>query len=472
MRFRNSLLFATAITASWMATRQLPGQAVADPALAIFEQNRNRSLVPDRPRNQAIIDVLTNGPKTSPIARAYYQINPAKSILIYDCDTEADHWCAQPELSFPNMLHAAGRAAKLKSAALDAMVKSWHVEAGNLGVGVTDDTHFHLVAITNRMDMAAQSSELWTGAEVHFAYGLVENAKMQNFFVILEFRLAPAGKAGFTSGEFRNLAASWNGLSKIADPVQYAIELKKTLSAGGIPLADGAAAGVESLRLRINREAGGPWQFFQLEFFTRGGTTFKPTALDELLKETDLFPDKQFFDLAQKQRSDVKPFKFYNEIRTDYTVSYNKTTLGMGTPQGVCGSDYEKARKLIAIQQCTGCHTAETNTKFTHLFDVDSGKPVPSGFLIGQNRNSATNIHPSLVDLYYPNDSVVWKVDVKYASFTGSGCTTRTDDKDLPVSTSRFHDVARRTLFLATLLATDDKGIGDALSRFSTLSIE
>ena len=117
---------------------------------------------------------------------------------------------------------------------------------------------------------------------------------------------------------------------------------------------------------------------------------------------------------------------------------------------------------------------AETKTTFTHFFDVDNGKlkpkPLPSGFLIGQDREHAANIHPSLVDLYYPNDKVVWRVDVPYPSFTGSGCTTPTDDKKPPRSTSRFHDVARRTLFLATLLATGDNHVGDAW-RLSTQSV-
>jgi hypothetical protein len=100
------------------------------------------------------------------------------------------------------------------------------------------------------------------------------------------------------------------------------------------------------------------------------------------------------------------------------------------------------------LQQCPGCHTVETETKFAHIPNRgDSESSHLSTFLTGSDRGV---LRPNLEDLY--NGSNLKTVNVKYDTYpAASGCMTAVIS-EVPAK-SKFHDIARRTLFLAGVIA-------------------
>ncbi len=147
--------------------------------------------------------------------------------------------------------------------------------------------------------------------------------------------------------------------------------------------------------------------------------------------------------------------------------TYTQADDLLGTPPGLCGAN-GAVRNILALQQCTSCHTVETQTDFMHVRNrLTTASSALSAFLVGPANNS----RPLLEDLYYAQNTVL-AVDQCYIGYPGnSACTT---GYRRPVHQS-FHDLARRTLFLAAILndAVPVKGGSPPHSAsFSTQSIE
>ena len=134
----------------------------------------------------------------------------------------------------------------------------------------------------------------------------------------------------------------------------------------------------------------------------------------------------------------------------DSSVIYGSVQQeGMGMPPGLCYAS-TATRDVLALQQCTWCHTTESNTAFHHIKNrYPKGSSVPSGFLAGLHPSDGTTLHPRLSDLYYANPQVVWSTDpdFHYDTYPGAPCNTRVRAS----VTHRFHDIARQTLFLANI---------------------
>jgi len=124
------------------------------------------------------------------------------------------------------------------------------------------------------------------------------------------------------------------------------------------------------------------------------------------------------------------------------------TEPGMPTPVGLCNAP-ESIRNVLALQRCSGCHAIESDTNFVHISNRTraTGSHL-SKFLVGNNPQ------PTLQQLYYGKEADVLYVSVPYLTYIDSASTPGTCDQPVQRSAQRkYHDLARRALFLAAVLA-------------------
>jgi hypothetical protein len=477
MRFVSTVVSAAALSGClyFGLHRDVGAQNPADPVSDIFDQ---RALTPHTKPEGGLAAAVATALTNSPIGKAYNAIRPERSVLIFDCEPTS-LWCGQPAFRFQAILTEAARVANPAHPAPDALALSWYGSAIGMDKDLPgalpkftslEQAPLQLLAIANRMDLAQWDGKVWSGAEIHFVYGVTPapDAAALNLTVILEFQLPP-----YDRSSFKSLAQTWSDLSTVADG-QYAAKLLNALASSGLSLGQKNASRVSSVRLRMNHEIRpGVWRLTQF-VLKPGGNAFSPAKLTDQIG-AQVKPDSRLYlSLWKKAQSVVASGRLQyavpDELLEAASMTYNVPDQGMATPPGVCNAS-EAVRDVLALQQCSLCHTVESNTVFAHLPNRDRNQStVPSGFLIGKGKN----LHPSLVDLYYGEDSVVWPVKVPYTTYTGPAggpCATPTVS---PVCAKRkFHDVARRSLFLAAV-QTDSpltNGLPQAI-KFSTFSTE
>jgi hypothetical protein len=434
----------------------------ADPILDIFVDNRSLKCHPEPATgpDPAIVARLEN----SAIGRAYCAIHPERSVLAYDCGS-GSKWCGQAPFGFQTVFGEADKLANPNHPNPDGLASAWYASAKCLdkALGVPlptfptlDKAPFQLLAVANRMDLAHLEGGNWVGAEIHFAYGLIPDPgeSLVQLMVILEFELPI-----FDRPCFKALAQTWASLSK-AGRDQYAIQLVDALRASGLSLQAGRPTRVRRVRSRMNHELAGPWLLSQLVLDpqskdTTAHTKFAPAKLDDQISK-DLAPDSWLnLCLWRKVEAAVRAgqlgFPIPDQLLEKPSLGYGILRQGMGTPPGVCNAS-EAVRNVLALQQCSWCHTTETKTQFAHLPNrLPQDSSVPSGFLVGKGNN----LHPSLTDLYYGHENVVWPVTIPYTTYGGPP-SCQTQAANLANAVRKFHDVARRTLFLAAVQVEAD----------------
>ena len=471
MRFRRYILpFTLVIAALYGVLRPSRGaHAEADPVLDIFDGSRAlkahtlRAGGPD----SAIVAALHN----SDIGKAYAAINPGRSILMYDCQT-GSIWCGRPEFSFPSLFTEASTLANPGHPDPNGLAKDWYAKAlgldGTLGTEpITFDSlagaRFQMLAIANRMDLAKWDGTNWSGGEIHFAYGLLPNGgAIPRLTLILEFEIRALSRP-----DFKSLAQVWGDLSNASDD-DYAGSLVAALKASGFTLDMVQPTRTVRVRLRMNHEVQpGVWLLSQLVLDPAAAdpaahTTFTPARLNDQVGHRVNPDSKTYLALWRKVESVVGQnkleYQIDAELLEDPQVEYRIEDEGLGTPPGVCNAS-ETVRNVLSLEQCTWCHSTETGTEFNHVPNRNpAAAAVLSKFLAGQHPLYGATLHPDLTDLYYGNPAMVWVVKVPYQTYTGkpgAPCNVPADPK--PTAVRKYHDVARRTLFLAALLK--DSGV-------------
>jgi hypothetical protein len=451
MRFPKAIL-----TAAAMGACVCLGQTSSDNLLLqIFAPDRSLRAWP-LPVDPAKVSALDN----SDIGKAYYSIRPARSVLIYDCG-KTSPWCNAPAFSFSTIFREAAKIANPAQPDPAGLALAWYISARGLDTTLVNviprftlaTPTFQLLAIANRMDMAHFEGGQWQGAEIHFIYGLIptDPATAPRLTVIMEFKLPR-----FNRNEFQKLAATWSDLSKIGDSeyaTRYPNALANALRQTGFSPDEQSPSRFLSLNSRLNHiRTAGPWMLSQLVLDPASSNSaarraFAPDGLNDQI-------DRHKLDLPEYRNlwrssptsaeTGLLHFPVPGVLAAGPSMEYEKPTSGLGPPSGVC--DAPAARNILALQQCTWCHTTETNTRFTHIPNrLANEASTPSEFLIGPGTKGA-NIQPRLADLYYAKKEVVWRFDLKYKTFTGTPNCTTAADVTIPRA---FHDVARRTLFLA-----------------------
>ena len=256
--------------------------------------------------------------------------------------------------------------------------------------------------------------------------------------MIVEFQL----RDSISGVEFQRLAEAWIALPN-STTAGYPKALEKVLKLAGMPY--GGAGSIKAVRVRINRaESPSDWRFTQVEL-DEALRVFSGRNLDDQIA-VDLPPGQQTALWMAAQQA-VHDGASWFPVDPNYlgkgSTGYRNLTKGLAAPQGVCGISKE-TRNMLALQQCTGCHTVETGTGFKQIANRQSDQAaVLSKFLVGP----AGNPKPKLQDLWRPQPGAAQSATVNYDEFGGADCMTAGPSS----ATRSFHDIARRSLFLAAV---------------------
>ncbi len=390
----------------------------------------------------------------SKLGQEYTKINPQRSLLLFDC-TGNTPWCNDPAFQFGAIFAMAARSQP--DAAIQALYAS-AVSAVKLPEQFTDylgnwqgnsavDAPFQLLAIVNRMDLASWDSKsgLWSGGEVRFVYGSNPiNGNAGNFTLIIEFRLPP-----FNWQDYQKLAQAWVNVDVSDDKMLSGLKVALSLSRYTDPA---------NVRIRANFAviADTDWDLMQWDFVPSTGSgpavpVFKP--MTDLLDPKYLLATQEipgYRNYLALFKSKLESVGFVSQIAVPQSVlqQYNPRTyqapwLGMSTPIPLdsCGFDFVPSRNAVGLQQCNLCHTVETGTLFQHIANRRPGENAKlSLFLTGNT------LKPTLEQLY--NATASEPVTVNFQTYTGDQCKVRT----CKTVTRQFHDLARRSLFLAALI--------------------
>ncbi len=405
----------------------------------------------------------------------YGAIRPERSLLLFDC-SQASPWCARPEFSFSGVFKTAAAALKLDETKLR---KAWlattdfQAALGSWKGDLTDADPFQPLAIVNRMDSAAASTEStgqptsvqWQNAELRFVFGLKPPAgatKPPGFTLIFEFRLPP-----FSESDFIAYANAWNSVSQGTD-ADYLTKLQTALKASNY-----TSAGF--VRIRVNRDSGNDeWRLAEWDL----NRSVPPTGvapLEELINDkhsainqASAFPSDAYLtlwkanqSLAPRMASLALPKNAPPDI---YPSSAQYSFIDgnfLETPKGLCNPS-EQERNVLALQQCTWCHSTETDTtSLMHIGNrLPNGSSNLSSFLanvtpIGAKTPAKIPL-PSMADLFYADnrdDTALKRVEARYKTYDAdrSGkCVVRMDAPHAPALF--FNDLARRALFLAEVI--------------------
>lgn len=371
-------------------------------------------------------------------------LDAERSLLIHNCQG----WCDQSDFSFARtMQHATSSMSLLKEA---GTMQGWYSSAcqiPTLGDICTPESGLpqrplHLLAVVNRLDLAtwSQSSDRWTGAEVRFVYGpKAATNEAIRFTLIVEFRYAP-----LTWGEFQGLANKWAKLSATNVPLtsaSFGSLLANVLEDVGL----GVRGAFELVRIRANyRSTGGQW--FLLQWNLNANSQWASAPLDDQI-------DPDCYDGKGKPACSNLP-KIWDQIAATPDVTRWRIPLGSGLSPSFAqyvegtrpmrflpGRSQDEPRRILSLQQCTQCHRPETGTDFNHVRNKVSGAPVAvlSSFLAGAGGSNPNPSYESLMDR-----TAATPVTLQVQTANGSGTTT---------VLRHFHDLGRRRLFMAALLA-------------------
>jgi hypothetical protein len=413
----------------------------------------------------------------SELANTYASIDADRSLLLSDCG-KGSPWCGNPGFSFGSIFSVAARAAGYSPHdAADAWYASASGDTPKSFAGQVapwkgwplNKAPFQLLAIVNRMDLAVWQGDSagkapaqWSGAEVRFVYGLIPPKGSDDpppFTLILEFRLPPRGWA-----QFQALARSWREVSRasrLQPPATWGGG-NKILAALKVALKESCYQDSPLVRLRVNRSVDGPvWGFFQWEFDARTGQFAAKPLNDQICQGYIKAPPdsalyKRYVQLWMLDASAPPPtsIPIAADLLESSGVKYTTGGMGLATPKGLCDSSLH-ARNILALQQCTFCHSAESQTPFTHIGNRSRSDSSPlSSFLVGDTSRKAGSQLPNLRDLYYALPDAAFPVYVNYLKSV-KGQSGLCDSQESSHTTRYFSDLARRALFLSAVIEND-----------------
>ncbi|MFO0755403.1 MAG: hypothetical protein U0359_02865 [Byssovorax sp.] len=241
-----------------------------------------------------------------------------------------------------------------------------------------DAAPMKLLAIVNRVDMDGDG-----GAEGRFVFGLDDAATgaMTQFSgtFILEYKLPTTSTAQTWAQDFHALGALSFGSTYNAQLQAITDRFVKPGVTAGNPNA-GSALG----QLRTNEVAfGAQWEMREFHLCQPGivandcllqpfqtANTPDPSKVGSSALSTWIFANRSA--IAAETATMSKPL--------EGAASAEGTGLGSGSnftywqdPTGTLTAD---GRHLFGLMTCNGCHTAETDTSFTHIQPRQAGKPA------------------------------------------------------------------------------------------------
>jgi hypothetical protein len=144
---------------------------------------------------------------------------------------------------------------------------------------------------------------------------------------------------------------------------------------------------------------------------------------------------------------------------TPQTADYSNGPLSLGPPASIPDNGQSRTmRNVIALQQCTGCHGSETNTDLQH---------------VSEDGNISNFLLPARTEWDVDLDSLK-RTTVRYCVApnassvpSGFGAPVCPPGARQVTSSRIFHDLARRKLFMASVLAASDVGDDDYIMNYA-----
>jgi hypothetical protein len=403
----------------------------------------------------------------------YNALNAETGLFIHDCSlSRSGRWCDDPDLSFQQIVK---KAAQYANVGAEDTFTQW-VDDANAdparGLTTTLQTHgYHgtlasaplqLLAVVNRLDLGQWDSgqNAWLQPEVRFIYGIRgnETGDPPSFGLILEFVIPK-----LTWTQYRLYAKAWQDLSAGTN-----------FTTGLTKVALGSLAGASLVRLRTNSSLVGAslWTFGQWEFDSVNHFRRRPLTdqIDQgCLLENKPCPAYQTVwtgILAASSTATsfpIDPLSGLLAMKAGTALTYCNSvpnhSVGMSVPTFVTGT-YRNPRNILSLQQCIFCHAQETDQNPPQVSNRQPSQNVAqlSPFLSGSGDSSKPNIHPDYDKLANHDPTAGYSAQVIFKLLAQS--TTACNSSD-PQITRIFNDVARRTLFLAAILAGNDDSAPD-----------
>jgi hypothetical protein len=395
--------------------------------------------------------ILDNSALDAALEDKYNGIDPEKSLFVDDCAS----WCADPAFSFATQF---GVAANLAAPGNPGGVLSWWKTSAAAAIfHFTPDIadSLQLAGVVNRLDYATPTGPggTWENAELRFVYAPPEDDV--SFRLILEFVLHPMPDAAL-----RQLAQNWYDLSNLSGD-GFLTKLKGIV----------AGCSIDLVRLRTNADLvnpGAPWSFAQWEF---GPGTYKQAALtDQICQNCTKWPSvgqapascqrykNAWSGLLAEPQLPLYWHIPYPELMPQ-TIDYdngeasNGKMSGMPIPNDLGVTPTCEARDLLAVQQCSLCHGAETKTVFTHVGNKLSATKRDLSLFLRGNRTK-----PSFADYNNLNSGVFNKVDLIFETPLGINCKEpvtscgQNGNLHFMCESRYYHDLGRRMMSLASIL--------------------
>jgi hypothetical protein len=426
----------------------------------------HRALVPpgDRARVLKLLDPDIRGPQfDQPLREAYGQIEPERSLLIHDCTIGGKPpWCDNPSFSFKAIFARAGAIANLTP---NQTAQQWYALAplyipgyvARIGAAWNgkqlDDAPFVLLAVVNRMDLATWDSanQKWQNAELRFVYGTslqsTSSSGPADITLIIEFVLPD-----LRWPDFRTLAGNWQALSASA---QFSTDLSELVAAQ-------LSKTLTFARLRTNMrliEGKTDWTLVQWVF---QANSFAQTPLtDQILHTCVNAPPytvppgcANYLPIWSQyaQAGSPKQWPISDSNMLEQTLSFSPV-MGMPAPASICNPDLT-ARNVLALQQCSYCHGAETTTDFRqirqHALQPSQGSATLSCFLTGK-ADATDSKKAAYQELIEPEPSNSCQVPVSFSAHLPAA-----PDGSCAPQTLRqvriYSDLARRLAHLGAVL--------------------
>jgi hypothetical protein len=420
--------------------------------------------------------LLANPTIDPAVAARYSEVSARTSLLVNDCDS----FCDDPFFAFGRIVergaHAVAIADSTKTAGnwyqgLNGVVPDYqnHVKPWT---GSNSD-QFQLLAVVNRIDLATPGAgDSWQGAELRFVYGArTVSIGPEPFGVIVEFVL-PA----LSWKDFRTLVGEWHDLRPLQGAV-FAAKLKSLLQESWSPVSDSPNAHTTDLvRIRTNSvsaSGNAPWFFSQ--WTLSQGKLQQTTLDDELYRQCtrrdgiNLFPQTGCPQGKPTSCAAYLPMYSQFEQHPGLTLAIQANELlphtqcylpsvevGMDGPKGSCSTDpktaplgaWGLARKVLALQQCSNCHGAETNNQ--GFFHVANRYPQSTAAKLSPFLTGGSAAKPSVDDLNNLDSGAYYKPRIDVTWPGGGDCPPATTHVD-----RSYNDIARRSLYLAAVLVND-----------------
>ena len=289
-----------------------------------------------------------------------------------------------------------GEVVPARPAIRQRITDKWLRASGNNGTLAMHKAPFRLLAIVNRVDLR---QNLFFGeglaGELRFVWGVLdlENRAADgtcqpdsSFTVIMEFAVDKADPDAVKA--WGRKWVDLEGLDLTSEGYRTALEsLTESVVRAGVGAPRGRANGSALIRIRTNEiSLAFPWELRELEI-ARAGTANAGRFVEVTVKQTPAGVHNRTPLLARfvnDQTSAILADRHNVPLTFEGARFRGGASLNNIDFWDADGIVDKRARHIVSLNTCNGCHGAETATGFLHVFPRPRSSPATlSGFLTG-----------------------------------------------------------------------------------------